>query len=105
MEGMTVNASEPKVEFKDNKKEQSTVHKRSGRIVKPLVLYMKQYGSDGVESALHTIHKNNYTQLCELTKNIKIAAVGAGLGRGFNHASELKVMKLKEAMNKPGSNE
>ena len=36
------------------------------------------------------------------TKNIKIAAAGAGLGDGFNHTSELKVMKFKEAMK--GSN-
>ena len=37
-------------------------------------------------------------------KNIKIAAVGAGLGDVFDLTSELKVMKFKEAMNEPDSN-
>ena len=40
----------------------------------------------------------------EETKNIEIAAVRAGLGGGFDHASKLKVGKFKEAMNRPDSN-
>ena len=51
-----MNASEPR----------STVHKRLGRVVIPLVLYMKEYSSDGVEGALHAIHQNNYAQFCKL---------------------------------------
>ena len=46
--------------------------------------------------------------MCELDheemKNIEIAAEGAGLGGGFDHISKLKVMKLKEAMNRPDNN-
>ena len=64
---------------------------------------MKEYGSDEVEGALRAIHQNYYTQLCKLdgekTKNIKIAAVGAGLDGRFDHISKLKVMKFKKAMN------
>ena len=41
-----MNASEPKIESKNDEKEWSTVHTRSGRVMKPLVLYMKEYGSD-----------------------------------------------------------
>ena len=44
--------------------------------------------------------------MCKLddeTKNIEIADVGAGLGGGFNHTIELKVMKFKEAINRPES--
>ena len=69
------------LESKDNKKEWSTVRMKLGRVVKPLVLYMKEYGTKG---ALSSIHQNCYTQLCKLDdkemKNIKIAALGAGLG-------------------------
>ena len=47
--------------------------------------------------------------MCELddeeTRNFEIAAVGAGLGDGFSHTSKLKVMKLKDSMNRPDSNE
>ena len=57
---MTLNASEPKIKSKDDKEEWSTVHMRLGRVVKPLVLYMKEYGSDGVEGALSSIHQNYY---------------------------------------------
>ena len=85
----------PKLNFKMARK--STEHIRSGRVVKPLVLYMKEYGSDRVEDVIST----SYAQLCELddneTKNIKIAAVGAGLGGRFNHT-------FKEAMNRSDSN-
>ena len=46
--------------------------------------------------------------MCELDdderKNVKIAAVGAGLGGRFDHASKLKVMKFKEALNRTDSN-
>ena len=45
--------------------------------------------------------------MCELgdeeTKNIEISAVGAGLGSAFDHTSEQKVLKFKEAMNGPDS--
>ena len=34
-------------------------------------------------------------------KNIEIAAVGAGLSGRFNHTSKLKMMKFKEAINRP----
>ena len=52
--GVTLNASEPKLESKDNKKEWSTVHMRSGRVAKPPVLYMTEYSTDGLEGAYHT---------------------------------------------------
>ena len=48
-EGVMSNASESKIESKDDKKEWSTVHRRSGSVVKPMVLYMKEYGSNKVE--------------------------------------------------------
>ena len=103
-----MNAFETKVKSKDDKKEWSTVHMRSGRVVKPLVPYMKEDGTDQVEGALSTIHQHYYTQLCELddkeTKNIEIAAVGAVLGGKFDHTSKLKVMKFKEALIGSGSN-
>ena len=35
------------------------------------------------------------------TKNIEIAAEGARIGGEFDHTSKLKVMKFKEAMNRP----
>ena len=41
-EDVMLNASELKVNSKDNKKEWSTEHTTSGRVVKPLVLYMKE---------------------------------------------------------------
>ena len=46
--GVKLNASEPKIESKDDEKEWGTVHIRLGRVVKPLVLHMKAYGSDKV---------------------------------------------------------
>ena len=46
--------------------------------------YMKEYSSDGVEGMISTIRQSYYAQLCKLdkdqAKNIKIEAVGAGLG-------------------------
>ena len=60
---------------------------------------MKEYGSVLVEGALSTIHQNYYAQLCKLDE------WGVGLGGGFDHTSELKVMKFKEAMNGPGSDQ
>ena len=82
-----LNASEPKVKSKDNKKEWSTVRTRSGRVVKPPVLYMKEFGTNDVEGALSITHQNYYAQLCKLddkkTKNIEIAAIGAVLSGGF----------------------
>ena len=41
-EGVMLNASEPKNKSKYDEKEWSMVHTRSGRVVKPLVLYMKE---------------------------------------------------------------
>ena len=37
-----------------------------GRVVKPPVLYMKEYSTDRLEGVLSTIHQNYYAQLCEL---------------------------------------
>ena len=55
---------------------------------------MKEYSTDGVEGALSTIHQNYYDKLCKHddkeTKNIVIAAVGAGIGSGFDHTHKLK---------------
>ena len=68
-EGVLLNASEPKIEFKDYGKEWNTVCTRSGRVVKPLVLYMKEYGSNRVEGAFTTIHQDYYTQLYELDED------------------------------------
>ena len=107
-ERLTLNASEPKVECKDEKKEWRTIHTRLGRVMKPPVLYMKEFGADGIEAIISTIHQNNYSQFCNLddeeTTNIEIAAVGARLGSRFNHTGKLKVMKFKEGMNRPDSN-
>ena len=41
--GVTLNASEHKVESKDDKKEWSTEHVRLSKLVKTLVLYMNKY--------------------------------------------------------------
>ena len=80
----------------------------SGRVVKTPVLYMKKISSDGVEGTLTTVHQNYCTQLCKLdegeTNNINIAAVRARLGGEFDHTSELKLMKFKEAMSGLNSN-
>ena len=65
-EGVILTDSNPRIESKDNKKEWSSVHIRSGRVVKPPVLYMTEYGSDGVEGALSAMHQNYYPQLCLL---------------------------------------
>ena len=101
--GEMLNAPELKIKSKDDEKEWSTVHMRSGMVEKHMLLYIKEYCSDRVEGALSAIHQNQYAQLCKLDveemKNIEIAAVRAGLGGGFNHISKLKVMKFKEAMN------
>ena len=69
---------------------------------------MKEYHSNGKEDVLSTIHQHYYAHLCQQdedeTKNIKIAAVRAMLGGGFDHTSKQKVMKVKEAMNGPNNN-
>ena len=57
-EDVKLNASEPQFKSKDDEKEWSTVHVRLIRIVKSLVLYMKECGSDRVEGMLSTIHQN-----------------------------------------------
>ena len=62
-EGVTLNASEPIVESKDNKEEWSNVRMRLGRVVKPPVLDMKEFGTNDMESVLSTIHQNYYAQL------------------------------------------
>ena len=88
-EGVTLNASEPKARSKDDEKEWSTIFMRSGRVVKPLVLYVKKFGTDGIEGVLSTIHQKYYAQLLDgkEMKNIGILAVAAGLGCGFYHTS------------------
>ena len=77
---------------------------RSSKVMKPMVLYMKEYNNDRVEGELSTIHQNYYTQLYKLDdkemKNIEIA----GLGCGFHHTSKLKVKKFKEALKVPAIN-
>ena len=50
-EGVMLNASELKVESKDDKREQTTSHIRLSRVVKPPLVYMQECGSDGVEGA------------------------------------------------------
>ena len=56
------------------------MHIKLGRVVKPPVLYMKEYSSNQAEGVLSTIHQNYYTQLCKLDEdekiNIKIKDVG-----------------------------
>ena len=83
MEGVMLNASEPKAKSKDNEEEWNTVHTRLGIVVKPPVLYMKEFGTDGIKGVLSSIHQNYYAQLCKLddeeTKNIENATLGAGL--------------------------
>ena len=101
-EGVMLNASEPKIESNEKENKLNTAPMRFGRVVKPPVLYMNEYGSDGIEDALSTIHQYYYAKLCKLDedeKNIRIVAVGARLGGRFNHTIKLKVMKFKEAMN------
>ena len=92
--GVTLKASEPKIKSKDDEKKWSTVHMRSGKVVKPPVLYMKEYCSDGEEGVLNAILQNYYAPLCMLDdkkiKNIEIIAVGTGLGGRFHHTSKLK---------------
>ena len=44
------------------------MHTRSGRVMKYLVLHMKEYGSDGAEDSLSTIHQNH---LCKLDEDEK----------------------------------
>ena len=64
---------------------------------------MKEFGTDGIEGVLSTIHHNYYAPLCEQDdKEIK-NRVGAGLGDRFDHISKLTVMKFKEVMNGPDS--
>ena len=53
-EGVMLNASEPKAKCKDDKKERSTVCTRLGRVVKPPVLYVKEFGTDGIDAQCHT---------------------------------------------------
>ena len=65
-EGVMFNASEPKVKSKNDKKEWSNLHMRSGRVVKPLVLYMREFSTNSIEGALSTIHQNCYAQLHKL---------------------------------------
>ena len=103
-----LNASELKIKSKDDEKEWNPVQMRSCRVVKPLVLNIKEYSSARVEGELSRIHQYYYAQLWKLdedeTKNIEIAVVGTRLCGRFNQTSKLKVMKFKEAMNKPNSN-
>ena len=74
-EGVMMNAPESKIESKGGEENKwNTVCMRSDRVVKPQVLYMNEYGSDGVEGALI----NYCAHMCLLdedeTKNIEIAA-------------------------------
>ena len=68
----------------------------------------KGSGAGAIEAMTSTIHQNCYAQLYMLDdkqmRNIKISMVGAGLGGRFDYTGELKVMKFKEAMNRPNSN-
>ena len=70
-EGVKLKASEPKAKSKDDKKGWSIMCTRSGRVLKPPVLYMKEFGTNSLEDVLS--------------------------GR-FDHTNELKVKKFKEAM-------
>ena len=75
------NVSEPKPKSKKDKTEWSIIHGILGRVVQPSALYIKEYGTDGIQGVLSTIHQNYYAKLCKLDeeemKNIDIAAVGA----------------------------
>lgn len=80
---------------------------RSRRVLAPPVRY-------NPETCVTAIQKNYYAALAEICEDkvrmfedatYKIAAVGAGLGGGFEHTSELKVMKYSEAMSGPDKKE
>ena len=53
-EGVALNASESKAD----KKKWSTTHTRLSKVIKPLVLYMKESGTDSIEGVPSTIDKN-----------------------------------------------
>ena len=48
------------MESKDKENEWNTVHTRSGRIMKPPILYMNEHNSEEVEGMSSTIHQNYY---------------------------------------------
>ena len=56
-EGVMLNASQSKAESKNDKKEWSTLCTRSGRVVKPLLLYMKEFSSNGRRCAKYHTSK------------------------------------------------
>ena len=67
------------------------------------------YDYNGIEGTLSNIQQNYYAGLCNLgdeeTQIFEVATVGAGIGGGFVLTSKLRVMKYKEAISSPDSNE
>ena len=74
---------------------------RSGRTVQPATRYIEEIGTTAAEI-------NYFATLMELedeeSKN-ECGLVGAGIGGGFNHTSELHVMKFEEALAGPDAEE
>ena len=72
------------------------IRSRSGQISQPLVHLMDKMSNT-------VIKMNHYASIVELDqeeiKNCEVGIVGAGLGGGFNHISELHVMKYDEKIN------
>ena len=75
---------------------------KSGRIVHRTHHYIP----GTAETAAMAAELNYYASLANLDEDdvqvqMEVAGVGAGLGGGFNHTTELHVMKYREAMNRP----
>ena len=70
------------------------IQTRSGRVSRPPELF------EAGGAKLLPEEMNYYAALAAANCG-EIQAVGAGIGGGFDHTSELKVMKYEEAINSP----
>jgi hypothetical protein len=74
---------------------------RSGRAVGMPVRLIQEIGAvaaEHYEIGLTEAERSYYQAMAENEAGNEVAAVGAGLGGGFENTSELRVMKFKEAM-------
>ena len=85
-------------------KEAGIRRSRIGRTIHPVKLYQHEYQgicTDNYYSILSDEDDDEDDEnevMCESTFDEEMASVGAGIGGGFDHSSELKVLNYKQAM-------
>ena len=98
-EGNTAEAAESNETENSEERESEGIQTRSGRVVNAPSRLIEEVGNMAFnyEIQLTDGEKEYY----ETMKNTEFGFVGAGLGGGFEHTSELHPMKYDEAMSKP----